>query len=507
MHCCEFSGCSGDRILSDRAESERQNVIDCREILPVAAERLVDLDIRKRQVNSPEKEHAEAMFEDRNQRPGVWQASKWQSISLGLLILNFLPVVAAFGVLYRQRLSVPYHDDYGVILAFANRYGQLHGFTAKVLDIATTQSNDYKLGFVHLIIAMELELTGHLNFAFLVTFGNLFLLAIAYLLWVVYRQNGSALNQQLLEFLPISLLFFSLTYWESVNWAMAGLQNLSVIMFSLLAMHLLVPKRAIPPSLPILLLACISAILAAFSSANGFLLAPVGLLMLVRRRAFVAAAVWCVSFGLPIAAYRYHYIPYHVSVDTMHRGSYIVKVCYVFAFLGCAIQQRWAAAILGFAIFGVLVLALRSGFERTHPGHFYFSVWIVLTAVPVAWLRHSIASRYSIYSLLLLISCYFFLARYLSMRSTALNLKRFYAVSIVLATILSLAGDTVAYVQLGRRREMVLSGIENYRANPKINSPMNDPRTKEADPKEEGFQRDTLNQAIAAHAYTLPEPD
>jgi hypothetical protein len=44
-------------------------------------------------------------------------------------------------------------------LAFANRYAQLHGVTAKVLDIATTQNNDYKLGFVHFIIAMELALT------------------------------------------------------------------------------------------------------------------------------------------------------------------------------------------------------------------------------------------------------------------------------------------------------------------------------------------------------------
>jgi hypothetical protein len=332
----------------------------------------------------------------------------------------------------------------------------------------------------------------------------MFLLAIAYLLWVMYRQDRSALNQQLLEFLPISLVFFSLTYWESVNWAMAGLQNLSVIMFSLLAIHLLVPKGTTAPSLPILLLASIAAIFAAFSSANGFLLAPVGLLMLVRRRALVAATLWCIGFGLPIAAYRYHYIPYHVSVDTMHRGSYIAKVCYVFAFLGCAIPQRWVAAILGFAIFAVLVFALQYGFERTHPGQFYFSIWILLTAAPVAWLRHSISSRYSIYSLLLLVSCYFFLVRYLLARSKAHNLKRFYAVTTVFAAILSVSSIGLAYVNLGRRREMVLSGIEKYRANPEVNSPMNDPQTKEADPNEEAFQRDTLNQAIAAHVYTLP---
>jgi hypothetical protein len=91
---------------------------------PVDAERLVDLDIRKRQVNSSEKEHAEAMFEDRTNAMGFGKRANGNR-HLELLIVNFLPVVAAFSILYRQRLSVPYHDDYGVILAFANRYGQL----------------------------------------------------------------------------------------------------------------------------------------------------------------------------------------------------------------------------------------------------------------------------------------------------------------------------------------------------------------------------------------------
>lgn len=120
---------------------------------------------------------------------------------------------------------------------------------------------------------------------------------------------------------------------------MAGLQKFSVVLFSLLAIYLLVPKGTKSPSIPVLLLACTSAILAAFSSANGFLLAPVGLLLLLRRRAFVASAIWCISFVLPVAAYRYHYVAYHVSVNTMHRGSFVGKLAYYFAFLGCAIQQ------------------------------------------------------------------------------------------------------------------------------------------------------------------------
>jgi hypothetical protein len=469
---------------------------------PVLPERLTQLNINDAELNTQEKGYA-AVLLPQNGLEAAGEASKGRGNGVWLLIAVVLPPIVAFSILYRQRISVPYHDDYAVILAFANDYRQLHGFNAKALDVATTQSNDYKLGFVHFVIALELELTGHLNFAFLITLGNLLLLAIAYLLWRVYRRDGSALNQQLLEFVPVSLLFFSLTYWESLNWAMAGLQNLSVIMFSLLAIYLLNIKGT--KSLPfwILLLASASAVLAAFSSANGFLLAPVGLFLLLRRKAILGAPVWCAGFVLPLAAYRYHYVPFYVSVDAMHR-SYVGKVAYVFGFLGCAIQERWVAGLLGLVIFAVLFLAVRFGFERTHPIPLYFSLWILLTASLVAWLRQGIASRYSIYSLLLLISCYWFLAQYLPTRSAAFTRKRVCMVSIVLAAVLCLTSDIVAYGHLKQRRERVLSGLENYRANPPVNTPMNDPETRQAAPSEEGFERDTLNRAIAGHTYTLP---
>jgi hypothetical protein len=149
-------------------------------------------------------------------------------------------------------------------------------------------------------------------------------------------------------------------------------------------------------------------------------------------------------------------IPFYVSVDTLHGLSYIGKMGYVFAFLGCAVQQRWVAAVPGLVIFAVLLLAARFGFERTHPVPFYFSLRILLTAALVAWLRQGIASRYSVYSLLVLISCYWFLAQYLPTRSAAFTPKRIYSVSIVLAAILCLASDIVAYGHLEQRRDMVL---------------------------------------------------
>ena len=431
-------------------------------------------------------------------------AEKSRRVSGWLLISVFLPVAVAFGLLYRQEFAVPYQDDYPVIVDFANDYSQLHGFTAKLLDITTKQNNDYKLALVHFFVAMEMEFAGHLNFPLLVNLGNLSLIGIAYLLWRVYRADGSDINGQLMGFIPISALFFSLTYWESLDWAMAGLQNLPVILFSLLALYLLIPKSGVSPAPLILSLSYISAMLAAFSSANGFLLAPVGLLMLLRRRNFGAAIVWSASFVVPVAAYLYHYTPFYVSVDTIHRGSYVAKLAYFFAFLGCAIPSRNAAALLGLVISAVLLLALLSRVERTNPIAFYFTLWILLTAGLVAWLRQSIASRYSMYSVLLLTFCYWFLASYVPSRLAGFKKKRFYVASIILAMVFFLMRERSAYVHLAQRRQMVLAGMEHYRANPEANAPTIDPVLMKAFPDEPDREKVSLNKAIQTNVYTLP---
>jgi hypothetical protein len=71
-----------------------------------------------------------------NRKPDIGRdAQKWRRVSGRLLISVLLPAAVAFGLLYRQEFAVPYQDDYPVIVDFANNYSQLHGFTAKLLDI------------------------------------------------------------------------------------------------------------------------------------------------------------------------------------------------------------------------------------------------------------------------------------------------------------------------------------------------------------------------------------
>jgi hypothetical protein len=404
------------------------------------------------------------MFEGVRTRP---------TITFLLILAVLLPSVVAYGILYRLALAVPYQDDYLAIVAFAADYSQLPTLKAKVLYIATAQSNEYKLGFEHSIVASEVELTRHLNFAFLTAVGDLSLLPIGYLLWLTYQEAEVGLGRRLLHFLPISLLFFSLSYWENLNWAMAGLQNTPIVLFSLLAIYLLASEKVFRTARAYPLPACLAASLAAFTSANGFLLAPVGLLILLPRRAYTQSLAWCASFIAPLTAYLYHY---ERPVEPLYRAFYITRPLTFLAFFGGVVPFRWVAALLGLVTLVVFLLAVRFRYDRTNPTAFYFALWIVATGALVAWVRGGagflVASRYSIYSNLFLIFCYAFLAHGLPGRLSLFNPKRFYITSVVLAAAICLTTDLDAYQRLAARRRMVLSTFEFYRSRPAFNTPL-----------------------------------
>jgi hypothetical protein len=159
-------------------------------------------------------------------------------------------------------------------------------------------------------------------------------------------------------------------------------------------------------------------------------------------------------------------------------------------------------------ILGILWLAVRSRFDRINPVAFYFALWIVATALLVAWVRgaasFAIGSRYSIYCILLLVFCYSFLDYYLPNRWAAFNRRRFYAACLVLSISICFFADLHAYKKLAARRQMIIAGLEHYRADPDNNSPMNDPNLEGGFEKEQVFERETLTKAIRQHLYTLP---
>jgi len=439
------------------------------------------------------------------------------------------PAIAAFAILWTQAYAAPFEDDYHALLGFAGEFEQLHGAKDKVLLVAAAQHTEYKLVFEHAVAGVELALTQRLSFSFLESVGDLFLLTIGWLLWLTYGGNEGGLRARLARFLPASLIFFGLAYWETVNWAMAGLQNLPVIFFSLLSIYLLASgdglvlplmgrRRAEMSGLPPLAQeqerakdgapknwgwACVAGALAAFSSANGFLVAVVGAWILLRRRAYWACVGWGASFVIPLAAYLYHYVPVPRQATGL---SYVARPLEVFAFLGMAAGSFWGALVAGFAIAGVVVWALKSGYSQENPVGVYWTAWVLLSALPVAWVRGSagvvIASRYSIYSCLMVVFCYGFLADRAAKKGHGWA-KAFYPAALVTAIAFCLMKDAQAYDKLGERKETIRAGMAHYKENRGVNSPLIDAFVIKDVPGEEQYERQELTRAIESGIYKL----
>jgi len=180
-----------------------------------------------------------------------------------------------------------------------------------------------------------------------------------------------------------------------------------------------------------------------------------------------------------------------------------------FAFLGGVIPQRWIAALVGLAILMAFRLAARSRFDRTNPVSFYSTVWILGTGLMVAWRRGAdfffTASRYTMYSLLLLVFCYaFFSHRFLEGRRST---KPFYVISLALSFIIFVSGIVLANRNLQARRQIVFRGLELYRSNPVTNAPWIDPWIEHLFPNERQQEKTALTEAIQAGIYSLPLED
>ena len=133
-------------------------------------------------------------------------------------------------------------------------------------------------------------------------------------------------------------------------------------------------------------------------------------------------------------------------------------------------------------------------------------MWLVATAVLVGWVRGAVRFRDRI-ALQYLFHFVAGLLLFLSRPVSTQPLGRFRQETILrslslLAVSLYFSADVHAYKKLGPRRQMILAGIEHYRADPDNNSPMNDPNL------ETGFEtgtayieRDTLTKTIRQHLY------
>ena len=436
-------------------------------------------------------------------------------LTLVLLIAAIcLPALLVYAILYREAISIPITDDYNAIIAFALNWSALPSTNEKLLYILAAQHNNYKLIFEHILITLQLSLFHHLNFSFLIFLGNLTPLPVLYIFWKTYFADEPDLRTRLLLFLPIPYLLLQLNYVENLDWAMASLQNLAIFTFTLPAIYCLAK-----PARSDFALACIWTVLACATSANGFLLAPVGFLMLLTQRNFSRIAAWVILFIPLLAVYFYKYT--REAVGPSH--SLLTKPLFFLSFAGSAVENmhgrpiKHLAILLGLTLCLVFLHAAIKRYDRTNPVAFYSALWTILTAILVTTVRAthgvplSLSSRYKIYCDLLLIFCYGYIVHSLRIRRNPTpHLKRLFACTAVGIILFSISTDIIGYRFLEKRRQLVILGMRQYVADPAVNSPMIlslDDYSPEAIKQLEDSARSQLTRAIQSGIYTPPPID
>ncbi len=373
-------------------------------------------------------------------------------------------------------MNLPYADDYG-ILHFLNRLAQVRSAAAKFWVFLAFQGNEYKLFFVDGLAWAQLESLKHFNFAQLCVFGDSAVLVLALILWAMFLPGHKDLARRLALFVPVAWLLFQMEYWETLNWALASLQNLWVIVFSLGAIQcLLRPARSAFAGALVLYALSIAA------SGNGFFVLPVGLLILAKRHQFARVGGLIAVTTVCIAAYAYHYdfmssqVQPGASVFSEFRHF---RLDFLIAFVGNAGTMAGESVIAalrhlipGFSIpfesntgtfvsesginitscltLGALLLALfvwlaRRGYVSRNPSVASSVLFLLLTATGVTGLRSGfglqrcLSPRYAIYGSLLLILAWTAVAEeLLQHRGEALLINRTYMAMAVLTIALAL---------------------------------------------------------------------
>jgi hypothetical protein len=322
------------------------------------------------------------------------------------------PILAFYTILAVHLVNIPFSDDYETVLSFMVQYSRLDAWH-RICLIFSFQHNEYKLIFENAIFALQYLLLHRPNFIFLCIIGDLLVLALFAGIWFLLLPTQE-IDRKLRLAIPIAFALFQLRYAETLNWSMGALQNISVLIAALFTIGCLVRRRYT--------LACALFAVTICCSGNGFLLFPVGAWLTWRyRKAFIA---WLAILFAMVALYSYHYVHYslpgagpepHSALPAPLRLLLYLNPVFSLSFMGSVIGLHWIiSALVGTALLCVVIRMIATRYDRINPTVFYFTIFLVITAICVSTIRSNLGlvwsfiGRYRIYSLLLFICAYLF---------------------------------------------------------------------------------------------------
>jgi len=334
-------------------------------------------------------------------------------IWLGISIPPFL----FFLFLARSLNDLPVTDDYSCVLAFLLQWKSEAGIQ-HIIQVATFQVGPYRMMFEHAVVGVQYAILGHTDLKTLAILGDLLVIPLFGLLYLMWWECGRPRNYTLQMFVPASWILFQLQYVTDLDSATASLQLIPVILFAVLACFLATKSGTI-----VFLGALLSLMLSIASNANGLFMIPIGIMIYLYRREFKRLIGWCCCGVVACVVY---FVPHHPAALTLNTdaGSNIVvsvlqhiSLVYALAFLGdiATIRNPFPAVLFGSVLVGVFIFATGDRLFARRPALFYSSLFFIVTGLAVSGLRSNLGlvtalgCRYRINSTMLVILLYFYL--------------------------------------------------------------------------------------------------
>ena len=431
------------------------------------------------------------------------------------VILLLCPIVFFYALLSSTLTGLPFNDDYNAVLMFLLRWHAASGWHKAAL-IWNHQHNEYRLAFQNTIYALQYGALGQVVMKPLTVLGDLLVLPLFGMLWLLWRAYNLPLRYALPAFVPVAWILFQLQYASTLNCVMAPLQNVAVLVFTLAVFYF-----GTRPRWEAFAGAIVSLALAVASSGGGLFVGPVLCLFYLQKRSWARLSLTIVA-SVALGFFYMHGKPIHEHDPNQgDLASFLhqISLPYGAAFLGSIATTNNPLPAIAFAaiLFGVFVWETRDRLYRLNPGLYYTTLFFFAQGLAVSCLRaprglvSALGSRYRINSAVLAILIYFYLAERArswqltsTFRTTALTLAGLLLVAFTFAS--DKAGNTL----LAERRAKVQAGIRAWESDP---APFFIEAAKSADIAEEERKREmydpvepTLSKAIEEGIYKVPAP-
>ena len=296
-------------------------------------------------------------------------------LSAGLLLCA-LPIAAYFQLLFAATVDVPNLDDYDTAVSFLNRFVDSESVGERV-RLVFEPHIEHRPAFLRTIVVASHAWLGRLDFNTLNVIGSLGLAVLVAALLCAFRRE-TPLAAKLLAFAPAALFLVHPQYWSALLWPTCSISNFYVAAFALLTFLALRGRSKASFAAALGFAVC-----AVYSQGNGFLVPPLGLLVLVLTAASKRRCrVWGGLAALLLAGYFAGYESPDAGADPLRLlGEPEQLVAYGLNLVGSApaFSQPVLAAAAGVALVTSFAALAWRGWARRNPALFCLGLFILLS--------------------------------------------------------------------------------------------------------------------------------